>query len=255
MILSPMGTGQIGEYQTKIQIGSMNPKQKTNKTRKNKMLNSVKKLGRGITAIFTNKANSIYRTNLIVHDMKARYIKGRESLTDLRNQMIEVKAQKKVNLDEKNSLQKELNSVVSELKRLDVENPNNVKRFNVLKTKYESLKSRIENSDKIVAQCISVIENLNTLATKTESECEKLRYKVDEIESNVRTYNNMKRINNMIKTNTSDLADNEFDVSELNNDVAKEVAKFEVLAEDTKSENETGYVTDKEEMKRFTAGL
>lgn len=219
------------------------------------MLNSVKKLGRGITAIFTNKANSIYRTNLIVHDMKARYIKGRESLTDLRNQMIEVKAQKKVNLDEKNSLQKELNSVVSELKRLDVENPNNVKRFNVLKTKYESLKSRIENSDKIVAQCISVIENLNTLATKTESECEKLRYKVDEIESNVRTYNNMKRINNMIKTNTSDLADNEFDVSELNNDVAKEVAKFEVLAEDTKSENETGYVTDKEEMKRFTAGL
>lgn len=219
------------------------------------MLNSVKKLGRGITAIFTNKANSVYRTNLIVHDMKARYVKGRESLTDLRNQMIEVKAQKKVNLDEKNSLQKELDSVVSELKRLDVENPNNAKRFNVLKTKYESLKSRIENSDKIVAQCISVIENLNTLVTKTESECEKLRYKVDEIESNVRTYNNMKRINGMIKTNTSDLADNEFDVSELNNDVAKEVAKFEVLAEDTKSENETGYVTDKEEMKRFTAGL
>lgn len=219
------------------------------------MLNSVKKLGRGIAAIFTNKANSVYRTNLIVHDMKARYVKGRESLTDLRNQMIEVKAQKKVNLDEKFSLQKELDSVVSELKRLDVENPNNVKRFNVLKTKYESLKSRIENSDKIVAQCISVIENLNTLVTKTESECEKLRYKVDEIESNVRTYNNMKRINNMIKTNTSDLADNEFDVSELNNDVAKEVAKFEVLAEDTKSENETGYVTDKEEMKRFTAGL
>ena len=104
------------------------------------MLKQVKKLGRGILAIFSNKADSIYRTNLIVHDMKERYVKGRESLTDLRNQRIDVKAQKKVNLDEKSALQKEMNSIVSELKTLDVENPNNVKRFNLLKTKYESLK-------------------------------------------------------------------------------------------------------------------
>lgn len=219
------------------------------------MLKQVKKLGRGILAIFSNKADSIYRTNLIVHDMKERYVKGRESLTDLRNQRIDVKAQKKVNLDEKSALQREMNSVVSELKTLDVENPNNVKRFNLLKTKYESLKSRIANSDKIVAQCDSVLENLTALITKTESECEKLKYKVDEIESNVRTYNNMKRINGMIRVNTADLADNSFDVSELDKDVAKEVAKFEVLAEETKTEDETGYVTDKEEMKRFAASL
>lgn len=219
------------------------------------MLKQVKKLGRGILAIFSNKADSIYRTNLIIHDMKERYVKGRESLTDLCNQRIDVRAQKKVNLDEKSALQKEMNSVVSELKMLDVENPNNVKRFNLLKTKYESLKSRIDNSDKIIVQCDSVIENLTALIAKTESECEKLRYKIDEIESNVRTYNNMKRINGMIQMNTADLADNSFDVSELDKDVAKEVAKFEVLAEETKTENETGYVTDKEEMKRFTASL
>ena len=59
----------------------------------------------------------------------------------------------------------------------------------------------------------------------------------------------------MIRVNTADLADNSFDVSELDKDVAKEVAKFEVLAEETKTEDETGYVTDKEEMKRFTASL
>ena len=219
------------------------------------MLKQMKKLGRGIAAIFSNKADSVYRTNLIVHDMKARYVKGRESLTDLRNQRVDIKAQKKVNLDETASLQKEMNSVISELKSLDVENPNNVKRFNLLKTKYESLKSRVENSDKIVAQCNSVLQNLDSLITKTESECEKLKYKVDEIESNVRTYNNMKRINGLIRTNTADLADNEFDVSELDKDVAKEVAKFEVLTEETNTEDETGYVTDKEEMKRFAASL
>lgn len=219
------------------------------------MLKQVKKLGRGILAIFSNKADSVYRTNLIVHDMKARYVKGHESLTDLRNQRIEVKAQKKVNLDEKSALQKEMNSIVSELKTLDVENPNNVKRFNLLKTKYESLKSRIANSDKIVAQCDSVLENLTTLIMKTESECEKLKYKVDEIESNIRTFHNMKGINEMIQVNTADLADNSFDVSELDKDVAKEVAKFEVLAEEAKSEDKIEYVTDKEEMKRFTAGL
>ena len=219
------------------------------------MLNSIKKLGRGIAAIFTNKADSIYRTNLMVHDMKARFVKGHESLTDLRNQKVEVKAQRKVNLDEKAALQKEMNSIVSELKNLDVENPNNVKRFNLLKTKYESLKSRIANSEKIIAQCDSVLTNLDALIAKTESECEKLKYKIDEIESNVRTFNNMKRINGMIRVNTADLADNSFDVSELDKDVAKEVAKFEVLAEETKTEDETGYVTDKEEMKRFTANL
>ena len=219
------------------------------------MLKQMKKLGRGIAAIFSNKADSVYRTNLITHDMKARYVKGRESLTDLRNQRVDIKAQKKVNLDEKASLQKEMNSVISELKSLDVENPNNVKRFNLLKTKYESLKSRVENSNKIVAQCNSVLQNLDSLITKTESECEKLKYRVDEIESNVRTYNNMKRINGLIRTNTADLADNEFDVSELDKDVAKEVAKFEVLTEETKTDNEIGYVTDKEEMKRFTAAL
>lgn len=219
------------------------------------MLNSIKKLGRGIAAIFTNKADSIYRTNLIVHDMKARYVKGCESLTDLRNQKVEVKAQRKVNLDEKSALQKEMGKIVSELKSLDVTNPNNVKQFNLLKTKYESVKSRIENSDKIIAQCDSVLENLTALITKTESECEKLKYKVDEIQSNVRTYKNMKRINGMIRTNTADLADNEFDVSELEHDVAKEVAKFGVLTEESKSENDVGYVTDAEEMKRFTASL
>lgn len=219
------------------------------------MLNSIKKLGRGIVAIFSNKADSVYRTNLMVHDMKARYVKGRQSLNDLRNQVVDIKAQKKVNLDEKSSVQKELSSVVSKLKSLDVENSDNTKRFNVLKTQYDSLKSRIANSEKIINQCDSVLENLTTLITKTESECEKLRCKVDEIESNVRTYKNMKRINEMIKTNTTDLADNEFDVSELNNDVAKEVAKFGVLAEETKEESDIGYITDKEEMKKFTASL
>lgn len=219
------------------------------------MLTTLKKVGRGITAIFTNKANSVYRTNLMVHDMKARYVKGRNSLTDLKNQIVEVKAQRKVNLDEKCHLDKELDSIVSKLKTLDVENPDNAKQFNLLKTKYESLKSRIVNADKIIAQCNSVIDNLNILITKTESECEKLRYKVDEIESNVRTFNNMKRINEMIKTNTSDLADNEFDVSELNNDMQKEVAKFEVLAEETESESDIGFITDVNEMKRFKESL
>jgi len=220
------------------------------------MLKQMKKIGRGILAVFSLKADSLYRTNLIVHDMKDRYVKGRQSLTDLRNQMVDVKAQKKVNLDEKSSVQEELNSVVSKLKSLDVENPNNTKRFNVLKTQYESLKSRIANSDKIIAQCDSVVENLSALITKTESECEKLRCKVDEIESSVRTYKNMKRINEMIKVNTADLSDNEFDVDELTKDVATEVAKFGVLAEESKGETESlGYVTDKEEMKKFTASL
>ena len=219
------------------------------------MLTTLKKLGRGVAAIFTNNANSVYRTKLMVHDMKARYVKGRNSLTDLKNQIVEVKAQRKVNLDEKTQINKELESVISKLKSLDVDNPDNAKQFNLLKTKYESLKSRLENAEKVIAQCDSVIDNLNTLITKTESECEKLRYKVDEIESNVRTFNNMKRINEMIKTNTSDLADNEFDVSELNKDMQKEVAKFGVLAEETGTESEIGFITDVNEMKRFKESL
>lgn len=218
------------------------------------MLNAMKKVGRGIAAIFSNKANSIYRTNLIVHDMKARYIKGRESLTDLKNQIVDVKAQKKVNLDERCSLEKELSSLRSSIKSLDVENPNNAKQFNVLKTKYESVQARIDNADKVIDNCDAVIKNLNALVTKTESECEKLQYKISEIESNVRTYNNMKRINSMIRTNTDNLADNEFDVAELNKDVATEMAKFQVMAEDA-GEDPIGYITDKNEMKRFADSL
>jgi capsule polysaccharide export protein KpsE/RkpR len=222
-------------------------------------MKSIGKLVRGILAAISNKSNSIYRTNLLVHDMKDRYSRGREALSDLKNQIVDVRAQRKVNMDELSGLRREFQKAVSELKELDVANPDNTRRFNVLKTKYETLKDRIGNSETLVARCDSIIASLNKMVSKTESECETLKCRIDAAESATRTYGNLRRINAMIRDNTKELSDSDFDVSELERSVAEEVAKFEVLSEDAAKEPDvsenSGYVTDSGEMARFKASL
>lgn len=222
-------------------------------------MKSIGKLVRGVLAAISNKSNSVYRTNLLVHDMKDRYNRGREALSDLKNQIVDVRAQRKVNADELSGLRKELQKAVSELKELDVSNPDNTRRFNVLKTKYETMKTRVGNSETVVARCDSIIASLNKMVAKTESECETLKCRIDTAESATRTYGNLRRINAMIRDNTKELSDSDFDVSELERSVAEEVAKFEVLSEDAAMEpdvsEDSGYITDAGEMARFKASL
>ena len=218
------------------------------------MATAFGKIKRGIAGLFISKANEAYRSGLIVHDMKGRYIKGRESLQDLKNQKLEVKAQIKVATEEQAIAQKELETTTRDIKAIDVENPANASRFNVLKVKYDSLKSKVENASRTIEMSNGVLNNLDKMIATTEAECEKLRLKIEEVESNVRTLENLKRINGMVRNNTESLSDNGFDVEDLERDMRHELAKFSVVSEDL-SEVKPGENLSVEEMKRFKESI
>lgn len=218
------------------------------------MMKTLGKIGRGIAGLFIGKANEAYRSGLIVHDMKGRYIKGRDSLQDLRNQKLEVKAQIKVAMEEQAIARKELDGTTRDIKAIDVDNPANSNRFNVLKAKYDSLKSKIDNASRTIEMSKGVLDNLDKMIATTEAECEKLRLKIEEVESNVRTLDNLKRINGMVRSNTESLSDNGFDVEDLERDMRHELAKFSVVSEDI-NDVKPGENLSVEEMKRFKESI
>lgn len=220
------------------------------------MLNQLKKIGRGLAGMFSNGMGSIYRTKLMVSDLKARYVKGCDSVVSLNNQRIEIQAQKKISLEELDKVEEQLKAVTKDLKAIDADNQASWSNFNVLKTKYESLKSREASIKTAIGQYDTVLSNLSKLIAKTKSECEKLKEKYTEIEFNVQQFKNMKRINDVIAVTTDELAETNIDIEQLNDDLRVEIAKFNVRAEDSAQENAPAeFVTNPDDMKKFISEL
>jgi len=221
------------------------------------MLKQIKKLFRGLLSAISNEAGSIYRTNLLVSDLKGQYIKGCDSVVNLNNQRVEIQAQRKISLKELDNVETELRQVTKNLKAINLEDPSGISTFNVLKSKYDSLTNRKTNLEAAVAQYDSVLENLNKLIARTKAECEKLKDKYTEAEFNVQQYKSMKRINEVIATTTDSLAETNIDVEQVNNDLQLEIAKFSVRAESNDKDNggEVAYVDDPEAMKAFINSL
>jgi uncharacterized coiled-coil protein SlyX len=221
------------------------------------MLNQLKKLGRGIIGLFSNEMGAIYRNKLMVQDLKARYVKGCDSVVNLNNQRIEIQAQKKISLEELDKIEDQLKVVVRDLKAVDTKNQASWSNFNVLKAKYESLKNRKESLEATIKQYDTVLDNLNKLIARTKSECEKLKAKYTEVEFNVQTYKNMKRINDVIAVTTDELAETNIDIEQVNDDLRMEIAKFNVRAEDAANEEKTTeeFVTNPDEMQNFINSL
>lgn len=221
------------------------------------MLNQLKKLGRGIVGLFSNEMGAIYRNKLMVQDLKARYVKGCDSVVNLNNQRIEIQAQKKISLEELDKIEDQLKIVVRDLKAVDTKNQASWSNFNVLKAKYESLKNRKESLEATIKQYDTVLDNLNKLIARTKSECEKLKAKYTEVEFNVQTYKNMKRINDVIAVTTDELAETNIDIEQVNDDLRMEIAKFNVRAEEATNEEKTTeeFVTNPDEMQNFINSL
>lgn len=221
------------------------------------MLTQMKKLFHGIIGLFSNEMGSLYRNNLMVQDLKARYVKGCDSVVNLNNQRIEIQAQKKISLEELDKIEDQLKVVVRDLKTVDTANPASVSNFNVLKAKYESLKSRKESLEATIKQYDTVLDNLAKLISRTKSECEKLKAKYTEVEFNVQTYKNMKRINDVIAVTTDGLAETNIDIEQANDDLRMEIAKFNVRAEQAENDEKSSqeFVTNPEDMKNFINSL
>jgi len=219
------------------------------------MVGAIKKLFRGIGAVFSNEMRSIYKSNLMVQDLKSQYLKGCDSIVSLNNQRVEIAAQKKISLEELDKIRRELETVTRDLKAVNPEDKSVWNHFNVLKTKYESLKSRETSVLAALEQYDTVLENLNKIIAKTKSECEKLKVKYTETEFNVQQFKNMRRINDVISVTTDSLAESNIDVESLNDDLKLEIAKFNVRAEDTDNEIKVDFVTNPADMKNFIDSL
>lgn len=219
------------------------------------MLRQLKKLMRGLGAVCSNEMRSIYKSNLMVQDLKSQYLKGCDSVVSLNNQRVEIAAQKRISLEELDKIQRDLEAVTRDLKAVNPEDKTVWNHFNVLKTKYESLKSREASVTAAIKQYDTVIDNLSKIIAKTKSECEKLKEKYTEVEFNVQQYKNMRRINNVISVTTDSLAETNIDVESMNDDLKLEIAKFNVRAEDQEAEQKTDFVTNPADMKNFIESL
>ena len=227
-----------------------------NKQEKNKMLNQLKKIGNGLAALVSNKAGSVYRTNLMVADIKAKYVKGCDSVVNLNNQKIEIQAQRKISLEELDKVEAQIKQVVKDLKSVDVNSISSHGNFNILKSRYEALVARKNSINETISKYNTIIDNLVKLITKTKSECERLKEKYTELEFNVQTYKNMKRINDVIAITTDELVDTNMDVEQLNDDLRIERAKFNVRAEESNEPEQTdSFMTNPDDMKKFIDSL
>lgn len=216
---------------------------------------TFKKTAKGATAAVVNKTELFYQSNLMLEDMKARYVKGYNSVQTLKEQLIKVMAQKRVNARKYENFNLELANVCEKLKALNTDSNIDVNAFTKLKVQYDSLSMKTNALCKVLANCESSITNLNFAINKITIECETLKYKIDEVETTIEMCNNLKELNSLISINTEDFSGPAFNMDNLNKDLEMEQAKLEVLIEQQAVENEASQVSNENDMKQFIESL
>lgn len=216
---------------------------------------TFKKTANGAAAVAINQTELFYQSNFLVEDLKAKYIKGYNSAQTLKEQLIKVMAQKRVNDRKYEQVTSEMADVCKKLKSIDFNSSNYANEFSKLKAQYDSLTVKTNTLYKALVNYESSITNLNFTINKINVECEKLKYKIDEVETTVEMCKNLKELNNIISINNEDFSAPVLNTDNLNKDLEFEQAKLEVLIEKQAAENEVKQISTESEMKMFVENL
>lgn len=192
----------------------------------------MKKLICGIISCFNNRAREIYQTRFVVDAARAKYIKAQDSLKDMKRNVIEAKAQLAVLEKKSKTIADEIAKTKSELKKLAEGNKKiNPAKFAQLKATLDAKNEQLTFVNKSKAQYQAMADKLDSAIAKSQAICQALLYKIETLTQKQSIIKNLGNLNTAMMETDPALADDQLETAQIDDQAEKELAKFEILAE------------------------
>lgn len=200
-----------------------------------------------------DKINDKLNSEFVVDNYKQKYVELNDKKCQIQKHLQKFQIDKKVATKKREYV--ENRSIVTKQKLIECDTTD-LKKFNVLKTEYETLQNEVTNYDIILNSYDMAIKKLEDSLNMINANMSKAKANISTLESKKIIAESIKSVNNTIETITgvNDTDELNVTIEKLDTDVLQETIKMEVLKENSDSLDYNN-ITSVEDAKKYIENI